>query len=284
MKHQMISGALLAGLLSAGVAAAEPVAMVTDAGGGVFAVVDGKNKKIPLLAYLEPGTVIQLDAHAHVSITLFAKPVEYRFTGPAKLKVEEGRVLANDGKADARPISLEKTSAAKKFTVAQRESVAQAAYEMRAGRPGLRLDDPVDTRLIGDDLVFNWDGPRPTDGYQLNLYDGSKQLLHQASVTANSWTPSVGLLKAGNVYEWEIRATLENGEVLTARGSFSVADSAEAKAVLAQRPQAGASFSDRVLYAVFLEGAGFKYDARRIWKELARERPDSAVAKEHSIR
>jgi hypothetical protein len=63
-----------------------------------------------------------------------------------------------------------------------------------------------------------------------------------------------------------------------------VAGSAAAKAIRAQRPQAGASFSDRVLYAVFLEGNGYKYDARRIWKELAKERPDDAVAKEHSTR
>lgn len=284
MKLQLISGTLLAGLLSAGMVLAEPVAMVTDASGGVFAVSGGKNKKIPLLSYLEPGTVIQLDDHARLSITLFAKPVEYRFTGPAKLTVEEGRILSHEGKAEAQPVSLEKTSAAKKFTVAQRESVAQAAYEMRAGRPGLRLDDPVDTRLIGDGIAFSWDGPRPADGYQLSLYDGRKRLLHHESLAANSWAPSAGLLKAGGNYEWEIRATLENGEVLTARGSFSVAGSAAAKAIRAQRPRAGASFSDRVLYAVFLEGNGYKYDARRIWKELAKERPDDAVAKEHSTR
>lgn len=284
MKLRMISGILLAGLLSAGMVLAEPVAMVTDASGGVFAVSGGKNKKIPLLAYLEPGTVIQLDAHARLSITLFAKPVEYRFTGPAKLTVEEGRILAHEGKAEAQPVSLEKTSAAKKFTVAQRESVAQAAYEMRAVRPGLRLGDPVDTRLTGDGLVFSWDGPRPAEGYRLSVYDGRKQPLHQETLTANSWTPPAGLLQAGDAYEWEVSATLDNGEMLTARGSFSVAGSAEAAAVRAQRPQAGASFSDRVLYAVFLEEKGFRYDARRIWRELARERPDDAVAKERSTR
>jgi hypothetical protein len=280
----MIFGALLAGLWSAGMAWAEPVAMVTDAGGGVYSVSDGKNKKVPLLAYLEPGTVIRLDERAHVSITLFAKPLEYRFTGPAKLTVEEGRILAHEGSAEAHPVSLEKTSAARKFTAAQRESVTQAAYEMRAGRPGLRLGDPVDTRLLGEGSVFGWDGPRPAEGYRLSVYDGRKQLLHQENLAANSWMPPAGLLQAGGAYEWEVRATLENGEVLTARGSFSVADSAEAAAVRAQRPHAGASFSDRVLYAVLLEEKGFRYDARRIWGELARERPDDAVAKERSTR
>lgn len=284
MKLKMILGACLAGLLSAGVALAEPVAMVTDVGGGVFVVSDGKNKKVPLLAYLEPGAVIQLDARAHVSITLFAKPVEYRFTGPTKLTVEAGRIFAHEGKTDAHPVSLEKTSAARRFTVAQRESVAQAAYEMRAVRPGLRLGDPVDTRLLGDDPVFSWDGPRPLDGYRLSLYGNGGKLLHQASVTDNSWAPPAGLLKAGDTYTWEVGASLGSGEVLTARGSFSVARSAEAGTVRAQGPQAGASFSERVLYAVFLEGKGFRYDARRIWKALADERPDDAVTKERSIR
>jgi len=284
MKLQITFGLWLAGLLSAGVVWAEPVAMVTDTSDGVFVISNGKSEKISLLSYLESGAAIQLNHNAHLSITLFFKPVEYRFTGPAKLTVEKERVVVREGMAETRTIALEKISAAKKFTVAQRESIAQAAYEMRAGKPGLRLDDPVDTRLIGDVLAFSWDGPRPMGGYQLSLYDSHKQLLYQTFLTANSWTPSTGLLKAGNAYDWEIKAALENGEVLTARGNFSVADSATAKAIQAQSPQAGSSFSDRVLYAVFLEEKGFKYDARRLWRELAKERPDDLVAREHSTR
>lgn len=284
MKLQITFGLWLAGLLSAGVVLAEPVAMVTDASEGAFIVSNGKSEKISLLSYLESGAAIQLNSNAHLSITLFFKPVEYRFTGPAKLTVEKERVVVREGKAETHAIALEKTSAAKKFTVAQREHVTQAAFEMRAGRPGLRLDDPVDTRLIGDALAFSWDGPRPMGGYQLSLYDSHKQLLYQTSLAANSWTPSVGLLKAGNAYDWEIKAALENGEVLTAQGNFSVADSATAKTIQAQNPQAGSSFSDRVLYAVFLEEKGFKYDARRLWRELAKERPDDLVAREHSTR
>jgi hypothetical protein len=285
MKLQVISGLWLAGLLSAGAVLAEPVAMVTDVGGSVSTLENGKARKVALLSYLEPGMTLQLDANANLSVTFFSKPVEYRFAGPAKLTVEQDRILAEDGKAETHAVSLQKTSAAKKFTVAQRESVTQAAFEMRAGRPGLRLDDPVDTSLInGDALAFSWDGPRPKGGYQLSLYDSHNHLLHQASVSSGSWTPAAGLLKAGNAYEWEIKAALDSGEVLTARGSFSVADNATAKNIRAQIPQAGSSFSDRVLYAVFLENKGFKYDARRLWGELAKEHPDDLVAREHSTR
>jgi len=260
--------------------------MVTDVGGGVSTLENGKAKKVELLSYLEPNMTLQLDSKAHLSITFFSKPVEYRFTGPAKLTVEQDRILAGDGKAEAHTVSLQKSSSAKKFTVAQRESVTQAAFEMRAaGRPGLHLEDPVDTSLIsGDALNFSWDGPRPVGGYQFSLYDNHSHLLQQASVTTKSWSPSAGLLKAGNAYEWEIRVALENGEVLTARGNFNVADSATAASMQAQSPQADASFSDRVLYAVSLEDKGFKYDARRLWGELAKERPDDLVARDHSTR
>lgn len=285
MKLQTIFGLWLAGFLATGVVLAEPVAMVTDVSGGVSTLKNGQAKKVMLLSYLEPNTIIQLDANAHLTATFFAKPVEYRFTGPVRLTVEQDRILAEDGKAETHTVSLQKTSAAKKFTVAQRESVTQAAFEMRAVRPGLRLDDPVDTSLIGGGtLDFSWDGPRPREGYQLSLYDTHNKLLHQVSLNSNSWTSSAGLLKAGNTYEWEIKAALENGEVLTARGNFSVADNATTKSIQAQSPQAGSSFSERVLYAVFLEEKGFKYDARRLWRELAKERPDDLVAKEHSIR
>lgn len=278
-------GIWLAGFLCAGVALAEPVAMVTDVSDGVFTEVKDKSEKTALLSYFEPGTTLRLNANAHLTVTFLTKPVEYRFTGPARLTVEKDRVVANEGKAETHAVSLQKTTAAKKFTVAQRESVTIAAFEMRAGgRPGLRLEDPVETRAIGSSLVFDWDGPRAPGGYRLSIFDGQKKLIHQASVTSNSWTSPAGLLKAGNAFEWEIEATLENGEVLTARARFSVADSGAAKAAQAQRPQADASFSGRVLYAIYLEENGFKYDARRLWKELSKERPDDPVAKERSSR
>lgn len=285
MKRLTISGLWLAGLLSAGAVLAEPVAMVTDVGGSVSVVDGGKGGKVELLSYLEPGMTLQLDPHAHLTATFFSKPVEYRFAGPARLTVEQDRILAGDGKAETHAVSLQKSSAAKKFTVAQRESVTLAAFEMRAGRPGLRLSDPVDTSLLdGGSLVFSWDGPRPKGGYQLSLYGGAGKLLHQAVLDASSWSPPAGLLAAGKAYEWEIRAALDNGEVLTARGDFSMADSATARSVQAQAPQAAAPFSERVLYAVYLEQKGFKYDARQIWKELAKEHPDDLVAQEHSSR
>lgn len=286
MKSLIIFGLWMAGLLTAGAALAEPVAMVTDVSGGVSILENGKARKILLLSYLEPKMTLQLDSNAHLTATFLSKPVEYRFTGPARLTVEQDRILTHDGKAETHTISLQKTSTAKKFTATQRERVTQAAFEMRAGgRPGLRLDDPVDTRLINSDaLNFSWDSPQPKDGYQLSLYDSHNKLLHQTSSTSNSWTPSAGLLKAGNAYEWEVRAMLESGEVLTARGSFSVADEITAKAILAQNPPSASSFSDRVLYAVFLEEKGFKYAARHLWKALAKEHPDDLVAKEHSSR
>ena len=285
MKLQAILGLWLAGGLLSGAVLAEPVAMVTDVGGGVTTFENGKARKIDLLSYLEPGMTIQLDSNANLSVTFFSKTVEYRFTGPAKLTMEQDRIFAKDGKSETHAVSLQKTSAAKKFTVAQRESVTQAAFEMRAGRAGLRLDDPVDTSLIdGDALNFGWDGPRTKGSYQLSLYDSQNRLLHQESVTSSSWMPSAGLLKAGNGYAWEIKAALENGEILTARGNFNVADIAAALSIQAQSPQAGASFSERVLYAIFLEDKGFKYDARRLWGKLAKEHPDDLVAREHSTR
>jgi len=286
MKLQKIIAVCVVGLLLSGIVFAEPVAMVTDVGGTVSTLENGKVKKVELLSYLEPNMVLQLDSKSFLSVTFLSKPVEYRFSGPARLTVEQDKISTGDGKAEAHTISLQKTTAAKRFTVAQRESVTQAAFEMRSiKRPGLRLTDPVDTSLIdGNALAFSWDGPHSGGGYQLSLYENHTQLLYQTSVTSNSWTPTPGLLKAGNSYEWEVKSALENGEVLTARGNFSVADEDTAKSVQEQSPQVGNSFSDRVLYAVYLEENGFKYDARRLWKELAKERPDDVVARDHSIR
>lgn len=284
MKIKTCLGMSLVWLLSMGSALAEPVAMVTDVGGGVFLSAGESQKKVALLDYLEPKTMLRLDANALLSVTFFSKPVEYRFTGPARLVVEQDRVTVSEGAAETRAVSLTKTTSAKKYTAAQREHVAHAAYEMRAGRPGLRLNDPVDTRVIGGDIGFSWDGPQPADGYRLTLYDHRKKRIHQVSLTGNDWMPSTGLLKPGRTYEWEVSAVLKSGEELIARGGFSMADATVAKTIRAQSPQAGASFSDRLLYAVFLEEQGFGYDARRVWQELSRERPDDPVVLERSQR
>lgn len=285
MKIKAFFWVLAAGILSQGCAWAESVAMVTDTRGSVFIVSGAAKEKVALLAYLEAGMTLQLESNASLSATFFSQPVEYRFSGPARLKVEQDKITSVDGKAETRTVSLQKTSAAKKFTVAQRERVTQAAFEMRAIRPGLRLDDPVDTKLMDvDALNFNWDGPRPIEAYRLSIYAKSGQLLHQESLTVNVWIPPANLLKAGNSYKWEVKAALENGEVLSALGGFSVADPATVEMILAQRPQPAASYSERVLYAVFLEGQGFNYDARRLWRTLAKEHPDDLVARERSMR
>lgn len=282
MKLYAIFGLCLAGILSAGMVLAEPVAMVTDVSDGVFIVVKDKSEKVALLSYFEPGTILRLNPKAHLTATFLTKSVEYRFTGPARLTVENDRIVTNEGNAETHAVSLQVASAAKKFTASQRESMTMASFEMRdGGKPGLRLEDPVDTRVAGR-LVFDWNGPRA--GYRLSIFDEKKKLIHQATVTSNSWTPPDGLLKSGSAYEWEIEAALEKGEVLTARAQFSIAGSNDAKAVQAQTPPQGASFSDRVLYAVYLEGNDFKYDARKLWKELSKERPGDPVAKERSIR
>jgi len=284
MKQATVASGL-AGLLLSGMVLAEPVAMVTDISDGVYTVAKDKSDKVLLLSYFEPGTILRLDKNAHLTVTFLTKSVEYRFAGPARLTVEKDRIVANEGKVDTKPVSLSKTAAVNKFTVAQRESVTQAAFEMRAaGRPGLRLEDPVDSRVIGNSLVFNWDGPHSIEGYHLNLFDDQRKLVYKVSVDTNSWTPPVGLLKAGNTYEWEIEAVPNKGELLTARAQFSLADSNLVQDVQAQSPSADASFSERVLYAVYLEGNGFKYDARRLWKQLISERPDDMVVREHAMR
>lgn len=284
MKKSLLSAWMLACAVFAGSAFADPVAMVTDVGGAVSISTAGQQRKTALLDYLEPKAILVLESHAFLSVTFFAKPVEYRFTGPARLSVEQDRIAVLEGAVEFRTVSLAKTSAAKKYTAAQREHVAHAAYEMRAVRPGLRLGDPVDTQVLSPEISFSWDGPQSAKGHLLSLYDDRKRLLHQVSLTDNRWQPAAGLLKPGQRYEWQVSAVLDSGEELTARGGFSMAETDVAHHILAQAPQDDATFSERVLYAVFLEEHGYGYDARRVWQALSRERPDDPVALERSQR
>lgn len=254
--------------------AAEPVAMITDLEGSVHLAGKGKAGKLAVLSYLPPNEEIILDAGAHVVVTYFTQSVEFDFSGPGRVLIQEQEARALSGSSETRRLDSEKSGAAAKFV--QSGKLTVATVEMRA-IPFVKptLLSPVKTRIAGLTPVFRWKGLDDVEKYLVTLMDEQGQVIRQAEVATNSWDmPADNILQHGASYRWKVEAFLNTGDKLVAKGDFSVADTETIRRINAKQPAADARFSDKVTYAIFLEEEGFRDSAKNIWRELAEQRPD----------
>lgn len=263
----------------------EAVAMVTDVSGSATVTEDGNAAKLALLAYLMPKDQIRLENGAKVVITFFTKPQEFVFNGPAKIEINaDGPKVLTGSAAETHHLGQEKASAARKFSAMQRENLAQATFEMREGKPGLRLIGPVDTAVISTLPRFAWAGVKNAS-YHFVLIGGDGKTIRETKTTE----PGIELsgknpLKPGHAYEWKVETHLATGETLSASGKFTVMDEKKAIKISQARPKPGADFSERVLYAAMMEAEGAKYEAAQEWRALAKERPDDPVLQDKAER
>lgn len=259
------------------VMAAEPVAMVTDVKGTAKLKLNSQTKPLAVLTYLAPDSEIELDKGAHVVMTYFAQSAEYTFRGPAKIAIQTDSAKAITGTGELRKLDNEKSAPVKKF--AQTTRVTQATIAMRS-LPTIKpnLQSPLDSKISSTNPTFKWKAIEDTAKYQLILTDNLGTVVYDTSIETNSWQiPRTSALKRGTPYSWKVIATMKSGESYSSnQSSFTIAHENEIKGIEARRPAVDASFSDRVLYAVYLETEGFYEAALSRWQELSMERPDDA--------
>ncbi|MFH1603401.1 MAG: hypothetical protein ABIH03_05800 [Pseudomonadota bacterium] len=259
--------------LSLGIAHAAPVAMVTDLQGSATM----SKAKLALMAYIEAGTEIHVEAGAKLTLTYFAKAQEQTFSGPAKIRVQADKVeVLQGGAGQTRKLDPEKVSAAKKFEPAARDRMTVATFVMRSAPPRIALVTPVDTKVSAVTPEFSWMASKDASGYKLTLMDEQGQVLQQASVNGTSWKPGTAL-RYGRSYHWKLEKATDTGQTVSAQASFSVIDEEGAKRIAQHKPKEEAPFSERLLYAAQLENAGLKFEAVQQWRALAAERPQDPV-------
>ncbi len=260
--------------LSIEIAMAAPVAMVTDLQGSSTAT---PKTRLALMAYIEPGTEIQVEAGAKLTLTYFARALEQTFSGPAKIVVRPDRIeVLQGGAGQTRKLDPDKVSAAKKFEPAVRDRMAVATFVMRSAPPRIALLGPVDTKVSAVAPAFSWMGPKDAREYKLTLMDEKGQVLREASVSGTSWKPSEAL-GYGRTYHWKVEAAGDTVRTVSAQARFSVLDEKAARSIAQHKPGQEAPFSERLLYAAQLENEGLKFEAAQLWRALAAERPQDAV-------
>jgi hypothetical protein len=141
------------GCLMAGAClAAEPLGMVIDVQGDARVSGGGKTSRLEMLSYLEPQSEIQLGANTAVTVTWYAGAKELKFSGPAKLKVEQAGIKVVQGKAgQERAVAEEKIDATRKPPT----RLGQAAIAMRGMKPMTPEQEALREKLRpGDNAPF----------------------------------------------------------------------------------------------------------------------------------
>lgn len=137
---------------------------------------------------------------------------------------------------------------------------------------------PVKTIVVSDAPVFRWSAANASTGYRLSVLkpDGT---LHWEARTADTQLPlpKSHRLAPGEKYTWRIEYLPEAGPASDASAEFSVAPAATLKQLSALKADARSPFSRRVLYAALLTEVGARDEARALWQELSREKPEDNV-------
>jgi hypothetical protein len=250
-------------------------AMVTDLQGKATVTDAGKSRDATILAELEAGAQVQLNAGATLVALYLDAGDEYVFKGPALIVFKPGQPeVINGAKPEKRSPSLGKGG---KDIRIKPVGMAQGAMVMRSFRAGarIRLLGLAGTKTLETQPEFRWHELQPGLKYQFEITDDTGRSLHEAQVDAASFKlPASVQLKEGSSYTWEVSARLPDGRKYSSAGDFSVAPADLRAQAAALRPAASAPLSTRVAYAAWLDQVELKDEARKYWKTASTERPD----------
>ena len=262
---------VLCGTLAA-TAHAAVAAMVTDLQGKATITDAGRTSDATILAEIEAGAQVQLQAGATLVVLYLDGGNEYVFKGPAQIAFGPAQPEVISG---AQPIR--RSPALGTGVRLKPVGMGQGALVMRSplANARIRLLSATGTRVLETQPEFQWQALQPGLKYQVEIADDTGHSLFEAQVESTSVTLPAGLqLKEGLSYTWEVSARLPDGRKYSSQGDFSVA-SAELRAhALALRADAIMSVASRVAYAAWLDQVELKDEARKHWRALAAERPD----------
>lgn len=274
LKRVVATTALL--LVTAVPALAAAVGMVTDLTGKVWLVDGAIRQPLAILAYLEPAAVIDVEKGSSISITFYSPSEEQVFSGPAKFKIEKQGITRISGAAPAvqRLGALATDATTKEMNQSGRRT--QAAVRMRSMAVGTWIVglSPDKTAVRSTAPRFSWTAVSDTGKYRLTLTTLEGVPVFEEAVAGTELRlPADKALTPGREYAWSVDTVRADGAKMVGKGRFSVLDANAEARLAAESPQRGASFAQRVRYAITLEAAGLAEEARDLWRELARERP-----------
>ncbi|WP_423031421.1 hypothetical protein [Undibacterium sp. Tian12W] len=262
----------LVAVLTCGLARADAaLGMVLDVQGNGKMEVNGATSKLQLLAYLQPKMQITLDPGAKASLSLYATRSVYQLTGPATVSIEKDGVTSLQGqKAVVRPM------AEKLVRAAETSNVIAGAVRMRQVPPRIVAVTPENNSLLlGQRPGFSWISAEAAE-FDISISDMDEKLIISEKTKENNWQlPEKIKLEEGTTYRWQVAyVSTKDGKTYTARVEFKMASKAEANSLNELKPEDNAGVEDWVMYAAMLQSKRAFAEARQVWQQIARQRPD----------
>lgn len=250
---------------------AEPVALLTDMQGGL---VRSGVQRLAILSELGLSAPLELAVGARATVVHFAAGRQFDLQGPGVFRITSGGVEAVGG--GARLTAHAPLATAYDNVRLRPSKVIQASISMRgtADAKALKLIAPAGTWILETRPDFRWQQLAGVTVYRFQLTDNAGGLLHQADVREERASlPASVELQAGQTYAWQVNASLPDGRQVEGWAEFGVADAGLRNRIVAAQPGEGASFAERVLFALLLEDSGLRDNAQGVWEALLRERP-----------
>jgi hypothetical protein len=248
----------------------EQTAVVTDLQGTATRQ-DGT--RLAILAEVGAGTDLELQAGARMTLAHLSSARQFDLEGPGRFRLTTAGIEStNGGRVSPRP-SL---NAAYRNVRLNPAKLAQASISMRGHEAAvpLRLLTPAATWTVDSKPDFRWEAVQGATSYRFQLTDATGAVLHEARTDQQSIVLPAGIaLEPDRIYAWQVDASLAEGRIAEGWTEFGVAGPERRRRMELGRPGAGATFGDRVLYALLLDELGFREIAQLNWDELARERP-----------
>ncbi|MFT5446600.1 MAG: hypothetical protein ACI9DC_001770 [Gammaproteobacteria bacterium] len=260
---------------------AEAVAMIADLK-GVGCTLSGKKPlACEILAYLEPGSTLELKKGVRAAVVYFKSGREFMLVGPGQTRIDAASPETLSGEVPrSQSLSLARDMGLRARDV---QSHRQAAFVLRGAgtaRRKLRIRGPRNTRIINPRPTFEWETLESGAQYRFVLSDEDGRILLQTLVSGTRFAlPSEVKLSANTVYTWQIDTRLADGATFSSTADFSLLAKSKRRMLQKMKPATDARVSELVLYAVLLEREGVRDDAKKWWALAAEQRPQEGVLK-----
>lgn len=248
--------------IAAPLAAAEPVALVTELAGTGTLGVKQRSAPLELLQDLAPGARLRLASGARATVVHTASGVVYELAGPGVFRVQAKAVEGVDAKArlTRRELPPEIRTYKLNPAIAAQASIIlrSAAGDLEGPDGGVLSDDELRYRVSGElrqarfevldetgAVVLRIDAPQ--DGVELK--------------ERHAWAP-------GRPYRVQLSGLDRNGRPRTAAARFTVLAPDAVERLRREQPASRAATTDWIVYALALESLGANASARTIWRAL----------------
>jgi hypothetical protein len=257
-------------LAAAAAQAADGVAFITNVKGEVS--VDGSPRPM-LMSELARGQKIAVGKEAQASVMYIQSGREYVLKGPQDFTVGEREIASGSGTP---PAARETPWRASSEVLVKVSQTSSASIRMRSIAPAKadpkpKLDFPTQGAITQLHPTLRWTGSEANAPAEVSIAVAGKEdkPIAKARVSAASHR-FPAKLQPDTEYSWTV--SVAGQEIGTAR--FRTLGANAIQNAEKRRPSDKAEFSDRLMYALFLQEIGAVQEAQEAWGKLARERAD----------